>query len=737
MMERFSTWKSKLGNLINTLNNSFKKLKAALAKKKDADHRWLKRLHNFKEMLPEKNSDMSMRKQLIIVFTLISILPVLLMGIVSYTVTYRQVTLSQKKMMSVYAEGITNNIDSTIQNTENILKGLSAQSDLLVLLEDVNSDGQINDVIKLNSMIFSLKNAVKSSEKLYETVFITDIKGNVIADGSPYREVYTKMNIQDRDYYKEIKNGTGFYVGAPIESKATGKILIPVAKSIDTLASQMGVMVIMFDLEKFTAPIHDLKVGETGYVYVVNNESLILHHKAPEKFMTKVENKLISDVIENLENDENNNGFGSYRLNKDQKVAAFQKLQSTNWLVVATMDKSEYDKSMIIIRNLIVLMVLGLLGLCLSVAVLYSKSVTAPIQKLAELMKRVAEGQLKVRSDYHTNQEIGILNDSFNHMVENLENLIEGITTASTEITEAAHRFIDISQNTYDYTSQVSQIISDIAEGAGEQARDVGLGVYKMNELAEIINNVNANTVHIVHRSDETEQVLQEGLKQVELLSDKSKEGYEISTQVHRVVLELDEEIKKIGMIINTITNISKQTNLLALNAAIEAARAGEAGRGFSVVADEIRRLAEKVSQETGTIQDIIKEIEKKAKNVGSTVVLNEKIVEQQNTAVMDTAKSFERIQEAIQHMSRNLKNILLSADKMDKGKNEIIHTINAIASISSATADIANTASATSQQQFAMVEEIKHYAGNLNNLSNNLKESISVFHGEVNKDLT
>ncbi|SHJ08634.1 methyl-accepting chemotaxis protein [Geosporobacter subterraneus DSM 17957] len=736
-MEKFSTWKSRIENLISRLKDSFKRLKAALEKKINPDHQWLKRLHNLKGMLPEKNSDMPMRKQLIIVFTLISILPVLLIGIVSFTITYRQVTLSQKKMMSVYAEGITNNIDSTIRSTENILKGLSAQSDLLVLLEDVNSDQQINDVIKLNSMIFSLKNAVKSSEKLYETVFITDIQGNVIADGSPYREVYTKMNIQDTDYYQVIKKGTGFYVGAPIESKATGKILIPVAKSIDSIASQMGVMVIMFDLEKFTAPIHDLKVGETGYVYVVNDQGLILHHKTPEKFMTKVENKLIQDVVKNIGDELQNNGFGSYRLNGDQKVAAFQKLQSTDWLVVAAMDKTEYDKSMVIIRNLILIMVLGLIVLCLSVAVIYSKSVTVPVQKLAELMNRVAKGQLKVRSDYHTNQEIGRLNDSFNHMVENLENLIERITTASIEITEAAHKFTDISRNTYDYTSHVAQIVSDIAEGAGEQARDIGLGVYKMNELAEIISHVNENTVHIVHRSDETEQVLQEGLKQVEVLSNKSKEGYEISTQVHRVVLELDEEIKKIGMIINTITAVSKQTNLLALNAAIEAARAGEAGRGFSVVADEIRRLAEKVSQETATIQGIIKEIEVKARNVENAVILNERIVEQQSIAVEDTAKSFERIQEAIQQMAMYLKNILLSADKMDIGKNEIINTINGISCIAAETADIATTASATSQQQFAMVEEIKHYADNLSALSNNLKESISMLQVEFNKDLT
>lgn len=676
-----------------------------------------------------RNPDMALKKQLMLVFMGISILPLVFMGFFTYNKAYTQVGIAQQKMLSAYAEGITSNIDTTIQSADNILKGLSAQSDLLVMLQDINNDGKLNDVIKLNNMLLSLKNAVKSSEKLYETIFITDIKGNVIADGSSYREVYTKMNITETDYFKEIKSGKKFVVGSPIESDATGKFVIPVAKSIDSLASQMGVMVIMFDLESFTNPIHDVTLGETGFVYIVSNTGAILHHKDSEKLLTKVENTLISPEIEKMEKGEEiESGFGFYKNKNENKVAAYQKLQNTNWLVVAAMDKGEYISSTIIIRNFIFFMVAALIIISLLVSMLYSQSITEPIRKLAQLMKKVSEGHLKVKADLHTSYEIGILNDSFNSMVSDLNRLIERITTASYEVANAAEKLTNTSYQAYDFTSHVSKIVEEIAIGASNQAQDVVIGVSKVNVLAEAIHDANSYTSIIYETTKDTDLVVRNGLEQIKVLSQKSKEGYDTSIKIHDVVVALEQEIKQIARVANTITMISKQTNLLALNAAIESARAGEAGRGFSVVAEEIRRLAEQVGRETATIRGIIQSIEDKAKNVDDVVRLNEVIVEDQTLAVKDTEKAFTTIFESIQEMSQNVNNITCAIEGMNKEKETIIETVSEISQIANETATSSQMANATAQQQFATIEEIKQYANELSELANNLKGSIEAF---------
>ncbi|KXG74398.1 methyl-accepting chemotaxis protein [Thermotalea metallivorans] len=745
MLSKKVQWKEKICICCNRI---FKKLTKHPAGKKGCKmmqerfRQMIEYLYNFmgsplrKNMsfhIPLKNSDMSLRKQLMIVFMMISILPVVFMGVVTYKKVHTQVNMAQEKMLAAYAEGIKGNIDTTIGSAENILKGLAAQSDLLVLLEDINGDGALNDVIKLNNILLSLKNAVKSSEKLYETIFITDLRGNIVADGSPYREVYTKMNITETEYFKKIKEGNKFVIGEPMRSKATGRIVIPVARSIDSLASQMGVMVVMFDLEKFTSPIRNVQPGETGYVYIVNEKGIILHHKDFEKLLTKDESSFIQEKILDFKKNKNfMGGVDGYASKNDRRIAAYQKLQNADWLIVATISKNEYEKSIMVIRNFMGVIILGLVGISFMVSLIYSKAITVPIGQLAQLMKRVSEGDLKVKADFRTSREIGMLNDSFNDMLANLHRLIEEIIVASYQVSDAAHKISEVSYHVYGFATHVAKTVEEIATGAEEQARDVAIGVHKIDRLADAIYCVNECTEVITKASNDADKVVHDGFGQIKILSEKSKESHQISMKIHKVVMEFMEEMQRIGVIVNTINNIAKQTNLLALNAAIESARAGEAGRGFAVVSEEIRKLAEQASRQTEGIQKIIDEIGKKAKNIECVVEENEKIVEQQNGAVKDTERAFEMILRATCEMSSNVQHILAAIEQMNGEKEEIIQTVSAISRIANETSAAVQRANVTTQQQFTTVEEMKGYANNLKILAQNLKESIDAFQIET-----
>ncbi|RKD34315.1 cache domain-containing protein [Thermohalobacter berrensis] len=241
---------------------------------------------------------LSLKQQLMIVFILISIVPVTLLGFVTYNKVYSQVSKVQKNMLSAHALGVKNNIDTTISSAENVFKSLSAQTDMLVLLEDIHNDNKLDNIISLNKVLLSLKNAVNSSDGLYETIFITNVKGNVIGDGSRYKEVYENINISNTDYYKKLKvDEKGVVIGKPIISKATGRYVIPVAKPIDSLSDRLGIMVIMFDLEEFTKPFKEVKIGKTGYIYIVNEKGTIVYHKEKDKLLTKIENSLINNAI--------------------------------------------------------------------------------------------------------------------------------------------------------------------------------------------------------------------------------------------------------------------------------------------------------------------------------------------------------------------------------------------------------------------------------------------------------
>ncbi len=679
-----------------------------------------------------KASDMSLKNQLIMVFILISIVPILLMGTIIYNRVHNQISNTQNNMLSAYSKGAKSSIDLTVSSANNILKSLSSQSDLAVLLEDLNNDGILETPIRLNNVLLSLKNAVKSSEKLYETIFVSDLKGNVIADGSAYKEQYMRMNISGTDYYKKLKGGEKFVVGNPDISKATGHHIIPVALSIDNLAGSVGVMVIMFDLEKFTQPVKEIRIGESGYVYIVNEHGTTIYHKDKEKLLKPVENELISKEVENLKNNKAfKSNSGEYVFNNNKKIALYEKASNMDWIVVAVMDKKEYMRSITAIRSFIMLITIGLVAICLAVSYRYSQNLTTPISRLAGLMEKVAKGELDVKAELHTSREIGILNDSFNTMLSDLKMLISNITAASGEVTSAAQQLTGISANAYGYTEQVSNVIGEISAGALEQEQHIENGVSKINTLASAIETVNEYTHSIIHASKNTSAIAKGGMKQVALLNDGSDKSYAISAKVRMEVTGLNSEIEKIGFILNTINGISKQTNLLALNAAIESARAGDAGRGFGVVAGEIRKLAEQVSDQTAFIQRIINETRLKAELVHQVVEENDRLAKEQKQMVLDTQKAFETIYGTIEDMNNRVLNITNAIEKMNTQKQEIITSVSGISEIAENAARTSETALDASRLQFEAILQMKQQANSLGMLAENLKHCLTAFNNK------
>jgi len=671
----------------------------------------MKKFNIFRERLKKfsvvfKFHDMSLRKQLMIVLIFTSVIPILFMGIITYNKTSKELRSSQEMVLYTYSQGIKSSINSSIDSSRSLLTGLSSQTDLLILLEQINSGKNI-DILRLNTMMLFLKNAVKNSDKLYETVFITDLKGNVIADGSPYRKKYMEMNTFNEQYFSSIKSGKELMIGNPTKSPATEKFVIPVAGTIKSMAQNLGYIVIMFDLEKFTQSINNIKTDEKVYSYLVNSEGIILYNNSyKNKVATKIDNKFILDKLKNI--DKLSSSFQSYEDNGKTQVAALNNLNNLNWLIVAGINKSDYESKIIIIRNYIIALIVILLFISFTGVLTYSKVISLSINKLIESMKQVSKGILNVEADFHVNKEIKMLNNNFNKMLKDLKDLILGIVSSTKIITDSSQRLLSVSSRTYDATEKVSQIMNDVTQGANNQVEYVGHGVSKINEVSEKIYKLEEHVGFIKEASGSTNDAAQSGLKQISVLNYISQRSNQISNEVKSQVSELKSEIENVTVVLETIKSISKKTNLLSLNAAIESSRAGEAGRGFSVVADEIRKLAQVVEVEIKNIELIINSIKVKSKSVTEVAIENEEVIMQQNQSVKDTEDSFNIIFKEIEGMSSSLSSIVSFIEDMAKSNIEVISTISNISSISERVKDETIDVNALSQEQFAMIEEIK-----------------------------
>ncbi len=678
-----------------------------------------------------KIQDTPLKMQLIGMFIFAFIIPVIIMGWVIDHKTYEGVDHSQKEMLSAYTQGIKGNIDITIASSHNTLKSLAAQSDLMVLLEDINSKGQLTEVVRLNNILLSLKNTVKSSNKLYETIFIADIHGNVIADGSQYKKEYMELNVKQTDYFARIHKGEKFIVGQPQRSISTDRILIPLVISVDSLSNHLGVLVIMFDLEKFTQPIHTIIPGKTGNAYILDQNGTVIYHTNKNKILSTVDATFLKNaVVKPMQEDKQDISQVQFdRFEEDEKkIVAYIQSEYAQWTVFVDMTKREYEQNVVGIRRFIGVTVAILVSISFIISLLYGKWIVHPITRLGILMEKVANGDLHVHAEGHTSGEIGVLNDHFNQMVTDLKGLIEKIQHAADAVFDSSEHITDMSEDAFKRTEDVLLHVSEITQGAKEQAADASEGATRMEEISCAIQDINDYAVVIMNTAKDMEQVITHGAEQVLIVSDKSTESFEMIHEVHQQVNQLNQELKYIEGIADTINNISRQTDLLALNAAIEAARAGEAGRGFSVVADEIRKLALQVSSNTLEISHSLNQVESRAKGVEQVVNISQTIAKQQNVAVKDTQEAFKTITQAMHEMVRKVTNITCSIEEINQEKQGVVDVVNHICEIADHVAYSAGIAAGTSNDQYQKVEHIRDYANDLTSLASDLEQHIGHF---------
>ncbi|MFS0644592.1 methyl-accepting chemotaxis protein [Siminovitchia sp. 179-K 8D1 HS] len=337
------------------------------------------------------------------------------------------------------------------------------------------------------------------------------------------------------------------------------------------------------------------------------------------------------------------------------------------------------------IKIMIAIIILTL-AICISLGKMLTRIIAQPLNDMANLAEKVAAGDLTETTTIQTKDEVGRLAQSMNKMVMQLRETVGNILRAAENLSASA--------------SQVSASTEEIASSSTEQANAAQTMNELFKELSEAINAVAQNTEEAAELSNKAIQVAQNGEKVV--LS--SVEG---SNLVSEQMSRLEEDSNKIGEIIEVIDDIADQTNLLALNAAIEAARAGEQGRGFAVVADEVRKLAERSGKATKQITDIIKGMQD---NTNKSVAAVEDGLE-------FTRKSGEAFKEIIRTVNDTGNKVTEIAGASEEQAAQSAEVLSFIESISAATEEAA-----------ASSEETASTAQGLNDLAEQLKQSVESF---------
>lgn len=530
-------------------------------------------------------------------------------------------------------------------------------------------------------------------------------------------------NVRNESWFTEATTAAKTYWLNVPEGNGSGKSIFRLVRSIQSVnTSQRFILVADINLDVINDYLKEVNLGANSRVQVLGPDNVVVASTKDSDIAAVTEFDLDATSSEKVGNVITKDAEGS------SVLGVFNTQLVTGWQILGTVATAELTKDARDILSVTYIAAIIVAIAATLIAVWIVRMIAHPLAKLRNLMEEGSNGNLNVRMETKSRDEIGQLTVSFNVMMEKIMELVKQTNHSAQDVLETATELTQASNKTAISAREIAIATEEIANGATSLANEAERG----NDLTDNISHKMAQVVHsnkeMESAARQVEQSSLQGTAYLKGLLDKTNITAEMISALTAKVDSLKSSTSSVLKVLDVMQSITQQTNILSLNATIEAARAGAAGRGFMVVADEIRQLADQSKQSITMVGQITDNIQNEMNETVQALSEASPLFQEQMNSVKETNQIFISVQEQMAGFIDHLDVVTASIDELNDSQHvmsDAMSNVSAVAQQSSATSE--EVASLSSEQQ-TVGEHLVELSDKLESVSNGLKESLSKF---------
>ena len=572
----------------------------------------------------------------------------------------------------------------------------------------------------------TLKNLLDSQKKSRDHISIGIIDEN---SSIKYSDDTTGM-LEDKELLTRVLNGEGLVkkVGIDGDNNPIFSYLVPIV-----VDGRISKILVVNRIEPELSRIVKEEVSGYGAGIILNEQGIIQIHTNKEfigkKFSELDANVGLADIEQKMIKGEVSSG--EYKLNNKDNIITYGKIKVIGWSFGQYLDKQGIQQEVDELSKYFSALggIVAIIGVLTALIII--NLITRNLKKIDNYMTILSTGDLTKGVEENLKKkkdEVGDIANAINKTQQYISEIISLIKINSDSIDMKSENLSNISSKFVYSTENIAHAIEEVASGSDTQAQELTDTVEIVNKFGRELDKIVVQFEEINTRAVDIDKKAKKSNNSMEMVVQGLLELIVTFSEFKEKINLMDKNIKKVNEFTSVIKSISEQTNLLALNAAIEAAAAGDAGKGFGVVADEVRTLAEKSKTASNKIFEIASDLLKDTRNISSTSEkMNNEIVKQRET--IDTSMtSFKEISSSIEEITPRINNVGRYVERLSSNKDDIVIKSENVASISQEISSLAQEISASMEEMKESSLDVSITSKDLKDMTAVMKENVGIF---------